>query len=91
LEVSLEDGDYIPEPAPVEIVEHSGKFVLRLPTSLHMQLSRRAEQEKTSLNQLLLMLISESMGRWTARTDFGTPRFDARSLVEAPVDESTPD
>lgn len=72
LEISLEDGDYIPEPAPIEIEEYSGKFVVRLPTSLHQQLAKRAEQEKTSLNQLVVMLLADSMGRWSAR-----PRVDA--------------
>jgi antitoxin HicB len=67
LEVSLEDGDYIPEPAPVEVVEYSGKFVVRIPTSLHCQLVQRAQQEKTSLNQLVVMLLAEEMGRWSAR------------------------
>lgn len=67
LEISLEDGDHIPEPAPVEVEEYSGKFVVRLPTSLHRQLAKRAEQEKTSLNQLVVMLLAEGMGRWSAR------------------------
>ena len=67
LEVSLEDGDYIPEPVPFEVVEYSGKFVVRLPTSLHQQIAKRAEQEKTSLNQLVVMLLAEGMGRWSAR------------------------
>lgn len=67
LEVSLEDGDYIPEPAPVEVEEYSGKFVVRLPTSLHRQLAKRAEQEETSLNQLIVMLLAEGMGRWSTR------------------------
>jgi antitoxin HicB len=67
LELSLEDGDYIPEPAPVEVEEYSGKFVVRLPTSLHRQLAKRAEQEETSLNQLIVMLLAEGMGRWSTR------------------------
>ena len=67
LEILLEDGDYIPEPAPVEVEEYSGKFVARLPTSLHCQLAKRAEQEKTSLNQLVVMLLAEGMGRWSTR------------------------
>ena len=71
LEVSLEDGDYIPEPVPVEVIEYSGKFVVRLPTSLHQQLAKRAEQEKTSLNQLVVMLLAEGMGRWSTRPRVG--------------------
>jgi antitoxin HicB len=71
LELSLEDGDYVPEPAPVEVEEYSGKFVVRLPTSLHRQLAKRAEQEKTSLNQLVVMSLAEGMGRWSARPRAG--------------------
>lgn len=72
LEISLEDGGYVPEPAPVEVEKYSGKFVVRLPASLHRQLAKRAKQEKTSLNQLVVMLLADSMGQWSAR-----PRVDA--------------
>lgn len=71
LEISLEDGDYIPEPAPVEVVEYSGKFVVRLPTSLHQQIAKRAKQENTSLNQLVVMLLADSMGRWSVQPRTG--------------------
>ena len=67
LKVALEDGDYIPEPSPVEIQEYSGKFLVRIPRSLHRQLAYRAKQENTSLNQLVVMLLSEGTGRWTER------------------------
>jgi antitoxin HicB len=67
LEVALADGDYVPEPAPLEVEAYSGKFVVRLPRSLHRQLAWRADQEDTSLNQLVVMLLSEGMGRWAER------------------------
>ncbi len=67
LEVCLEDGDYIPEPAPTEVEEYSGKFVIRMPTSLHCQLVKRAERENTSLNQMVVTLLAEGMGRWSAK------------------------
>lgn len=67
LEVALEDGDYIPEPTPVQIEEYSGKFTVRIPRSLHRQLANRARWENTSLNQLVLALLSESMGKWFER------------------------
>ena len=65
LEVALEDGDYIPEPAPAEMEEYSGRFVARLPRSLHRQLAQRATRENTSLNQLVVALLAEGMGRWS--------------------------
>ncbi len=69
LETALEDGDYIPEPAPTELEEYSGRFVVRLPKTLHAQLANRATRENTSLNQLVIMMLSESMGRWTERQE----------------------
>jgi antitoxin HicB len=64
LEVALAENTFIPDPTPVTEEEYSGKFVIRLPQSLHRQLSIRAEKENTSLNQLVVMLLSEGMGRW---------------------------
>lgn len=64
LEVALSEGTFIPDPTPIAEEEYSGKFVIRLPRSLHRQLSIRAEKENTSLNQLVVMLLSEGMGRW---------------------------
>jgi len=56
LETALEEGLDIPEPKAVE--EYSGRFVLRLPKSLHAKVVKAAEDEGTSLNQYLVMLIS---------------------------------
>ena len=64
-EIAIEDGEFIPEPSPIETEEYSGKFVARLPKSLHRQLALRAESENTSLNQLVVMILSEGMGIWS--------------------------
>ena len=56
IDISLQDGDPIPEPAPDE--EYSGKFVVRLPKSLHRRLQLMAKRENVSLNQLILSLLS---------------------------------
>ena len=82
LEISLEDGDYIPEPAPIEVEKYSGKFVVRLPTSLHRQLAKRAEQEKTSLNQLVVMVLAESMGRWSTRSKVTASRPEPEQAIK---------
>jgi antitoxin HicB len=82
LEVALEDGDYIPEPLPVETQEYSGKFVIRLPRSLHRQLVYRAEQEDTSLNQLVVMLLSEGMGRWAERKQSTPARYEGAEVIK---------
>ncbi len=51
LEIALEDNISIPEPVPDEA--YSGKFVVRLPRSLHRQLAETAEREGVSLNQFI--------------------------------------
>ena len=41
----------------------SGKFVARVPRSMHLQLAARAKTEGVSLNTLVITLIAEGMGR----------------------------
>lgn len=52
LEVKLENNLPIPKPGSAE--SYSGKFVVRLPKSLHQRLAIEAEKEGVSLNQLAL-------------------------------------
>jgi hypothetical protein len=61
IEVSLEDGDPIPEPRLLE--DYSGKFVVRLPRSLHRDLVEMASQEGVSLNQYVNVALGRSVGR----------------------------
>ncbi len=49
IEVALEDGRPIPLPKPSEA--YSGKFVVRLPPSLHRDAAEAARREGVSLNQ----------------------------------------
>lgn len=56
LEVKLEHGDPIPEPTGSE--NYSGKFVLRIPKSLHRRLAIEAQKEGISLNQYALYKLS---------------------------------
>lgn len=51
-----EFGDEIPPPASMH--RYSGKFVVRVPSSLHRSLSLRAGVEGVSLNQLVSTLLS---------------------------------
>ena len=62
-EIALDRGWEIPEPAPAEVREYSGRFSLRLPRSLHRELSELAEEESTSLNQLAVALLAEGKER----------------------------
>ncbi len=61
LDVSLEDGDEIPEPKLDE--DYSGKFVVRLPRSLHRQLVETAEREGVSLNQFVNVALARAVER----------------------------
>lgn len=59
LEVSLEDGLPIPEPRPEE--EYSGKFVVRVPRSLHRQLVEAAAEDGVSLNQYINVALARAV------------------------------
>jgi antitoxin HicB len=61
VDVHLQDGDPIPEPLTAE--EYSGKFLVRMPNTLHRDLARRAELEDVSLNQYVLMALSRYVGK----------------------------
>ena len=52
IETKLENG--YPVPVPLETDRFSGKFVIRLPKSLHFRLAMEAEKEGVSLNQYAL-------------------------------------
>jgi predicted RNase H-like HicB family nuclease len=56
IEAKLENGFTVPVPA--DEGQYSGKFVLRLPKSLHASLAMKAEQEGVSLNQYALYKLS---------------------------------
>lgn len=57
LELKLEY--HQPIPAPKTVDDYSGKFVLRLPHSLHMRLAQEAEMEGVSLNQYALYKLAQ--------------------------------
>ncbi|MBU4267588.1 MAG: type II toxin-antitoxin system HicB family antitoxin [Acidobacteria bacterium] len=54
LTTALDRGITIPEPE-----SYSGKFVLRIPKSLHRKLAESARRENLSLNQFLIYLLTE--------------------------------
>jgi len=65
LQISLEDGQAIPEPRPEE--EYSGNFRLRIPRSLHRKLVQEAGREGVSLNALCSSALAEALGAVTSR------------------------
>ena len=55
-----------PIPRPGSFDSYSGKWLQRVPKRLHMELVAEAEREGVSLNQLVVNLVSEGLGRKTA-------------------------
>jgi len=74
----LESGDPVPEPVITDQLP-SGKWVQRVPRSLHRRLSHLARREGVSLNQLVTSIISEGVG--FRRSWERVPRHDARTRM----------
>ena len=53
----------LPVPAPNSGGVASGKFVARVPKTVHAQLATRAKAEGVSLNALVLTFIAQGLGR----------------------------
>ena len=61
METAREEGRKIPKPKNIYEEDFSGKFTLRLPKSLHKELTLQAEDEGVSLNQYILYSISKGL------------------------------
>lgn len=57
--VRLQDGDPIPQ--PLDDIRFSGKFLVRVPRSVHRELSHRADLEGVSLNQYVLTALVKAV------------------------------
>jgi antitoxin HicB len=60
ISVGLQDGKEIPEPRAE--LTYSGRFLLRVPKSLHGALSMEAEREQVSLNQYCVAALAYVVG-----------------------------
>jgi antitoxin HicB len=58
---AIESGDAVPEPVE-EIELPSGKWLQRVPRSLHLKLIRLAKAEGVSLNQFITAVLAEAAG-----------------------------
>ena len=74
LAVATEFGDSVPVPYS----SVSGRFVQRVPKSLHRQLVDEAKSEGVSLNTLVVSLVAEGLGRRVVR-----PSLTSRSSGRA--------
>lgn len=77
LESALAQGMDIPEPRTLD--DYSGRFVVRMPSSLHRRLSVGAEREGVSLNQYVVSLLSE---RSAAALILGANQYTAGEMSE---------
>jgi predicted RNase H-like HicB family nuclease len=63
LETARREGKDVPEPKTSQ--SHSGRLLLRMPQTLHAELSRAAERENVSLNQFISDALAGALG-WRA-------------------------
>jgi antitoxin HicB len=57
-----ETGRPVPEP-DADVADFGGKVALRVPRSMHARVARVAQLEDVSVNQLLVSIIAEGLGR----------------------------
>jgi len=61
IETALEDGETIPMPRSVQ--DYSGRFVIRIPKTLHKELVETAEREGVSLNTYVNVALAKTVGQ----------------------------
>jgi len=76
IDIVHKTGRQIPEPR--QEIEYSGRFLLRVPKSLHQKLAQEAEREGTSINRLVIQVLSEEM---TRRATWGTFSYGNMKLT----------
>lgn len=61
IEAAQKTGRDVPKPGELE--KQSGKWVQRVPKSIHLRLVKKAEKEGVSLNTLVVTIIAEALGK----------------------------
>lgn len=69
MESWLEKCEHIGRPIPLAGETSSGKFMTRIPKTLHTRLVLRAKQEGVSMNSLVSVFIAESLTRRDLQID----------------------
>jgi len=82
VEAARREGKDVPEPKSPQ--SHSGRLLLRMPQTLHAELSRAAEREKVSLNQFITDVLAGAMG-WRAPA-----RKSLLTRAVAPIEDGAP-
>ena len=78
----VENGDPVPEPSVDEGLP-SGKWLQRVPRSLHRKLVLQAKREGVSLNQLVTSMLAEATGAKRAEEAHGASLTELKKPIEA--------
>jgi antitoxin HicB len=70
-------------PPPGAAAAHSGKLLVRMPRSLHAELTRASEREGTSLNAYIVAALSASVAWRRPGADATAPTTPGRALSRA--------
>ena len=81
LQVMEEEGESHPEPK--KLLEYSGQTRLRLPKSLHRDLTLEASREGISLNSFIVAKLSEQIGTTRVLQELRRLRCQVREIWEA--------
>jgi antitoxin HicB len=87
LDEYFEEHKFYPEPRETT-GSFSGKLVLRLPKTLHKQLSQQAEDDGVSLNTLIITLLAENYIRCKSPAPVNITFSQATSNIETISDDS---
>jgi len=79
--VALEEGREIPEPRSA--TTHSGRLLLRMPRTLHADLTRASEREGVSLNQFITDVLAAAVA-WRGRPDAARSGAATTPINQAP-------
>jgi len=77
IESALEDGEVIPEPSDEK--KYSGRILLRIPPTLHSELSQKAALQEVSLNQYLTYLLAKENEKQPIKIE---PHFHKTTRVD---------
>jgi antitoxin HicB len=81
IEDALEEGREIPEPKSE--TSHSGRLLLRMPRSLHAELTRASEREGISLNQFITDVLAGAVV-WRSGTASSKPSANSTGPIQTP-------
>jgi hypothetical protein len=82
--LALKEGRDIPEPRSTS--SHSGRLLLRMPRTLHGELTRAAERESVSLNQFITDTLASAVA-WRGRGP-SAPGPNSSGPIQTPGAES---